>query len=221
MQKIAIRVEVRSANLTRSRWIWSAVLTRTIIATGAQYWKLSVETCPASKRRRLLWRDVPNRNYTGDEVTPGRAIAQAAVFLAQTARRVYVLVRSSGLAESMSRYLIRRIEENPKIVLRTNTEILGLEGGEHLERVQCRDSKTNKIATHDVRHVFVMTGASPNTAWLDGCLILDQRGFIKTGSDLSQAELEGPPAARSAPPVETSLAGVFRWATSAPARSNV
>jgi hypothetical protein len=104
-------------------------------------------------------------------------------------RRVHVLVRSDGLAESMSRYLIRRIEDNPAIVLRTRTEITALEGSDHLERVSWRDDRTGEIETRDIRHVFVMTGATPSTSWLEGCVAVDAKGFIKTGPDLSKEEL--------------------------------
>ena len=100
----------------------------------------------------------------------GNSAGQAAVFLAQTSKCVHMLVRSNGLAASMSRYLIRRIEENPAIDLRTCTEVVGLEGNDHLERGRWRDKRTGKIETRDIRHVFVMTGAIPNTGWLAGCV---------------------------------------------------
>jgi thioredoxin reductase (NADPH) len=141
----------------------------------------------------------------------GNSAGQAAVFLAQTARRVHMLIRSGGLAESMSRYLIRRIEESPAIVLRTHTEIAALEGSGHLERVRWRDDQTGKIETHEIRHVFVMTGAVPNTHWLNRCVVLDAKGFIKTGPDLSQDDLAAAqwPLARAPYFLETSLPGVF------------
>jgi len=141
----------------------------------------------------------------------GNSAGQAAVFLAQTAKRVHMLVRGSGLAESMSRYLIRRIEQNPAIVLRTRTEIVALEGTNHLERVRWRDDQTGSIETHDIRHVFVMTGAVPSTDWLRGCVALEAKGFIKTGPDLSQEDLAAAhwPPVRSPHLLETSLPGVF------------
>src|SRR5205814_4933096 len=126
----------------------------------------------------------------------GNSAGQAAVFLAQSARRVFILVRAAALAETMSRYLVRRIEESPSIELRTCCEIAGLEGTEHLERVQVRDLKTEAAATLPVRHVFVMTGAVPATDWLESCLALDANGFIKTGPDLSREELTAWPLAR-------------------------
>src|SRR5262249_28218148 len=134
-----------------------------------------------------------------------------AVFLAQNCKRVHMLVRSSGLAESMSRYLIRRIEENPAIVLKTNTEIEALEGSNHLECVRWRDRQTGNTERQDIRHVFLMTGAVPATQWLDGCVAVDAKGFIKTGPDLSQDDLVTArwPLARAPHLLETSLPGVF------------
>jgi thioredoxin reductase (NADPH) len=141
----------------------------------------------------------------------GNSAGQAAVFLAGLVRTVHMLVRSSGLAATMSRYLIRRIEDNAKIVLRTRAEISGLEGGEHLERVRIVDREAGAEETHDIRHVFLMTGARPNTGWLDGCVALDANGFIRTGSDLTKADLAAArwPLARAPHLLETSLPGVF------------
>jgi thioredoxin reductase (NADPH) len=111
----------------------------------------------------------------------------------------------------MSRYLIRRIEDNPRIELRTHTEIVGLEGGGHLERIQWRAKDSADVETRDIRHVFMMTGAVPNTGWLKGCVVLDGKGFIKTGPDLSQEDLESAGWSLKRPPylLETSRPGVF------------
>jgi len=159
---------------------------------------------------RPLWKQLCG----GEEVIVvggGNAAGQAAVFLAETTKRVLMLVRSGGLVESMSRYLIRRIEETPKIVLRPHTEIVALEGGDHLESVRWRNSQTGKTEEHKISHVFVMTGAAPNTHWLDSCVALDAKGFIKTGPDLSPENLSaaGWPLARQPYLLETSLPGVF------------
>jgi len=150
----------------------------------------------------------------GEEVVVvggGNSAGQAAVFLAQTSKRVHMLVRSSGLSDSMSRYLIRRIEQNPAIVLRTHTELVAVEGHHHLERVGWRDGQSGSIETHDIRHIFLMMGAVPNTGWLDGCITLDAQGFVKTGPDLSQDELTAAhwPLARTPHLLETCLPGVF------------
>lgn len=136
---------------------------------------------------------------------------QAAVFLAQTAGRVHMLVRADGLGDTMSRYLIRRIEENPAIEVHARTELTGLAGDSHLERVQWRNRKTGVVESHDIRHVFVMAGAEPNTGWLEGCVALDAKGFVKTGADLSAQDLEDAawPLARQPLLLESSRPGVF------------
>lgn len=187
-----------------------------IIATGAEYRRLSVDNLSRFEGVGVYYGAtfVEAQLCEGEEVIVvggGNSAGQAAVFLAQTARRVHVLVRSGGLAETMSRYLIRRIDESPTIVLRTHTEIAALEGDEHLERVRWRDTQTGTVETHAIQHVFVMTGAVPNTRWLDGCLALDAAGFIKTGPDLSPDDLTAAhwPLARRPYLLETSLLGVF------------
>jgi thioredoxin reductase (NADPH) len=110
----------------------------------------------------------------------------------------------------MSRYLIQRIEENPGIEVHYTTEIVGLEGDTHLERVIWRDKASGETSVHEIRHVFIMAGASPRTDWLKGCLALDNKGFILTGRDLDTAT-EAPvwPLTRSPQMLETSLPGVF------------
>jgi thioredoxin reductase (NADPH) len=141
----------------------------------------------------------------------GNAAGQAAVFLASTARRVHVLVRGPGLADTMSRYLIRRIEENPAIVLHARTQLVGLEGDGRLERIRWRDDRSGAVEHHDIGHVFVMTGATPNTGWLNGCVALDEKGFVKTGPALSSADLAKArwPLARPPYLLETSRPGIF------------
>jgi thioredoxin reductase (NADPH) len=115
----------------------------------------------------------------------------------------------------MSRYLIRRIEESPNIELRANTDVVGLSGSDHLEAMEWRNNKTGKVERYEIGALFSMTGAVPNSAWLEGCLTLDGAGFIKTGFDLSKKDLEHAGWPLSRPPylLETSLPGVFAWAT--------
>jgi thioredoxin reductase (NADPH) len=193
------------------------VLTRAvIIATGASYRKPSIENLSLFENAGVYYGATFMeaqlcRNEEVAVVGGGNSAGQAAVFLAQTAKCVHVLVRGRGLADSMSRYLIRRIEQNPAINLRTKTEIVALEGTTHLERVHWRDNQTGTIEIHDIRHVFLMTGAVPGTQWLDGCVALDANDFIKTGPDLSHDDLAAAhwPLARQPYLLETSLPGVF------------
>jgi len=187
-----------------------------VIATGAQYRRLPLENLAQFEGAGVYYGATHlEAQLCGDQdvivVGGGNSAGQAAVFLAQTAKRVYMLIRSSGLAKSMSRYLIRRIEESPTILLRTNTEITRLEGADHLERVLWHDKERDEVETHNISYVFSMTGAVPNSSWLSGCLALDARGFIKTGPDLSQEDLAAAqwPHGRSPYLLETSLPGVF------------
>lgn len=186
-----------------------------IIATGAEYRKLSLPNLSQFEGAGVYYGAtfMEAQLCAGEEavvIGGGNSAGQAAVFLAQTARRVHVLVRSGGLAETMSRYLIRRIEDNPKIVLRTHTAVTALEGSFHLERVRWRDGDGN-VEDHGIRHVFLMMGAAPSTHWLHDCLVLDEKGFIKTGPDLTPEDLAAAewPLARPPHLLETSLPGVF------------
>jgi thioredoxin reductase (NADPH) len=186
-----------------------------IIATGAEYRKLPIENISQFEGTGIYYGAtfIESQLCEGEEVVVvggGNSAGQAAVFLAQTARKVNVLIRSRGLAESMSRYLIRRIEESPNIELRTCTELTALEGNGRLERVQWQKDK-EPAETRDIQHVFVMTGAAPTTHWLKGCVAMDERGFIKTGPDLSPEDLADArwPFARQPFLLETSRPGVF------------
>jgi thioredoxin reductase (NADPH) len=187
-----------------------------IIATGAVYRRLTIDNASKFEGAGIYYGAtfVESQLCRDEEVIViggGNSAGQAAVFLAQTSKCVHMLVRSEGLAASMSRYLIRRIEENPAIDLRTCTEIVVLEGDQHLERVRWRDNRTGKIDNCNIRHIFVMAGAIPNTQWLGGCVLLDSKGFIKTGTDLTPEALTnaGWPLTRPPHLLETSLPGVF------------
>lgn len=185
-----------------------------IIATGAQYRKLAVANAAQYEGNGIYYGAtvMESQLCRGEDVIVvggANSAGQAAVFLAQSASRVYVLVRSETLSETMSRYLVRRIEVNPAITLMTSSEIAGLDGAEHLKGVHVRDLKTGKTTALPIRHVFVMTGAIPATQWLASCLALDESGFIKTGPDLSHEELSSWPLARAPYLLETSEPGVF------------
>jgi thioredoxin reductase (NADPH) len=187
-----------------------------IIATGAEYRKPPCEDLLRFEGAGVYYGAtfIEAQVCRGEEVIVvggGNSAGQAAVFLAQTARRVYMLVRSGGLAASMSRYLIRRIEDNPTIELRTHTELDGCEGTNHLESLSWRNGLTGEEETHPIRHVFVMTGATPSSHWLEACVALDEKGFIKTGPDLTREDLAEAqwPLPRAPHLLETSLPGVF------------
>jgi thioredoxin reductase (NADPH) len=187
-----------------------------IIATGARYRRLALDRLEQFEGAGVYYGATPMeaRLCAGEVaviVGGGNSAGQAAIYLAQTASHVYIAVRGSRLDDSMSRYLIRRIESHPRVTLLTRTELVALHGERHLEGVTWRDRDTGSVKACDTRHLFVMTGAAPNTTWLEGCLALDARGFIKTGPDLNDADLATArwPLARRPLLLESSRPGVF------------
>jgi thioredoxin reductase (NADPH) len=186
-----------------------------VIATGAQYKKPRIANLERFEGQGIYYGATFMESQLCEQedlviVGGGNSAGQAAVFLSQTARKVYMLVRSSGLSDTMSRYLIQRIEENPAIELHYKTEVVGLEGDTHLERVTWQDKTSGETSIHEIRHVFIMAGAHPRTEWLRDCMALDDKGFILTGRDLDATT--GAPAwtlTRSPQMLETSLPGVF------------
>jgi thioredoxin reductase (NADPH) len=186
-----------------------------VIATGAQYNKPRISNLAQFEGQGIYYgATYIESQICGNEevvvVGGGNSAGQAAVFLSQTARKVHMLVRSSQLSDTMSRYLIQRIEENPGIDLHFKTEIVALEGDSHLERVTWLDKPSGKTFVHDIRHVFIMAGASPRTEWLRGCIALDDKGFILTGRDLDGTD-DATAWKLSRPPqmFETNLPGIF------------
>ena len=187
-----------------------------IIATGAEYRRLALENLSQFEGVGVYYGATPMEAAlcASEEVIVvggGNSAGQAAVFLARVAARVHMLVRGAGVTETMSRYLIRRIEENPSIELHTQVEIVELEGDAHLERVRWKDKRDGSVQSRDIRHVFMMTGAVPNTAWLQRCVAMDEKGFVKTGADLSDDDLASAhwPLPRRPHLLETSLPRVF------------
>ncbi len=187
-----------------------------IIATGAEYRQLTIENASrflgtgiyyaatATEARRCERQDVI-------VVGGGNSAGQAAVYLAGRCSHVHLLIRSKGLAASMSDYLIRRIAEPSNITLHANTEITSLEGNGQLERVIWKTAPANVLETHPIGHVFLMTGAVPSTHWLKGCVALNDKGFVLTGSDLAAADFSPANAAAVRPPqfFETNRPGIF------------
>ncbi|MGZ3195785.1 MAG: FAD-dependent oxidoreductase [Croceibacterium sp.] len=193
-----------------------AIRCRTIIlATGAQYSVPKVDAFAHFVGRGVHYSatHMEAQLCRGEQVViigGGNSAGQAAVFLAQSCKGVKLLVRSAGLAASMSRYLIRRIESNPRIELHFLSEVTGLRGSDALEQVSWTDRRSNEERDEAIRHVFVMTGASPRTEWLSGCLALDDKGFVLTGHDVVSSERKRPwPLARPPRMLEASVPGVF------------
>jgi thioredoxin reductase (NADPH) len=186
-----------------------------IISTGAQYNKPPILNLEKFEGQGIYYgaTNMEAGLCDGDDVIVvggGNSAGQAAVYLSQCASKVYMLVRSGSLSDTMSRYLIQRIEENPAIELHYKTEIVALEGEKQLERVTWRDNVTGETSVNDIKHAFIMAGASPRTSWLSGCIALDGKGFIFTGPDvLTGTESQVWPLARPPQMLETSLPGVF------------
>jgi thioredoxin reductase (NADPH) len=187
-----------------------------VIATGAEYRQLSIANAArflgigiyyaatATEARRCEMKDVI-------VVGGGNSAGQAAVYLAGRCSHVHLLVRSTGLADTMSHYLVRRISETPNITLRVRTEIISLDGEQFLQRVTWKTGPENTVETHAIGHVFLMTGAVPSTDWLKGCIALNDKGFVLTGSDLTAADLQPGGRAGARPPqsFETNWPGIF------------
>jgi thioredoxin reductase (NADPH) len=193
-----------------------AVATRTIvIATGVRYRKPDIPNLARFEGVGVYYgaTQVEAMLCQGEDVIVvggANSAGQAAIFLSDARRRVTMLIRGPGLSDTMSRYLIRRIEKTPSIEIRTHTRIIALEGNDSLERVTWKDA-AGQASTIPVRHVFMMTGANPNTGWLENCVALDQKGFVRAGSDLRPADLTASRWPLSRPPLlfETNRPGVF------------
>jgi thioredoxin reductase (NADPH) len=181
-------IEMRCKTQVRGRAI--------IIASGAEYRQIATQNASRflgtgvyyaatnTEVRRCEMKDVI-------VVGGGNSAGQAAVFLAGRCSHVHLLVRGKGLADTMSRYLIRRIDDTPNVTLHAYTEITWLDGVEQLERVTWQTAPEFVPETHPIGHVFLMTGAVPSTEWLQGCIALNDKGFVRTGSDLVAADFAG------------------------------
>jgi thioredoxin reductase (NADPH) len=187
-----------------------------IIASGAQYRQLELENLERFANAGIYHAAtaLEARLCKGEEVVivgGGNSAGQAAIFLANGCRHVHIMVRAKGLAESMSNYLIRRIEDSHAITLHARTRLTALEGSDHLQSI-CFSTDGGAPQDRPIGHVFLMTGAVPNTEWLKDCVALDEHGFVCTGADLKPEDL---PAVRWSPmqraplTFETSMPGVF------------
>ena len=180
----------------------STVLARAIvIASGARYRTLDVENFARYEGQGIHYAATAmEANLCIDQeiavVGGGNSAGQAAMFLSRTVKHVYMLVRGPSLAATMSDYLVRRIHASPRITLLTHTEIVGLEGERALEQVIWMDRTTGGQTRRPILNVFAMLGARPNTDWLEGCVALDDKGFVRTGE-------------RVASPYAASVDGIF------------
>ncbi len=177
-----------------------------VVATGARYRTLDVENYARFEGQGIHYAATAmEAELCADQevvvVGGGNSAGQAAMYLSRGVGHVHLLIRGKGLAATMSDYLVRRIDASPRITLHTGTEITALEGDTLLRRITWTDRTTGESETHAIGNLFVMIGAEPNTEWLNGCLALDARGFIRTGLDAS-----GPSASS---PFATTQPGIY------------
>ena len=157
-----------------------------VVASGAQYRKLGVENYLKYENRGLYYaatamESVLCRDQEVIVVGGGNSAGQASLFLSGIAKHVHHLVRGPSFAETMSQYLISRIENSSHITVHTKSEIVELDGDPSLERVTWANLNTGERTVRNTSTVFVMIGAEPNTGWLFGTVRLDKKGFILTG----------------------------------------
>lgn len=162
-----------------------------VVASGARYRTLDVENYARFEGQGIHYAAtaMEAKLCENEEVVVvggGNSAGQAAMFLSRTAKHVHMLVRSRGLAATMSSYLVQRIDASPRITLYTRTELTGLDGDDRVRAVTWRNAATGETKTANVGNVFVMIGAAPNTDWLAGCLALDAKGFVLTGTDAGE-----------------------------------
>lgn len=180
-----------------------------VIASGAEYRKLDVANREQFDGAGVYYAATPMEAQIcgGDRVAVvggGNSAGQACIFLAATARKVFLLIRGDDLSKGMSDYLVQRILNTPNIELLTETEITQMYGAQHLEAVELTNQQTKEARTEKVVGVFSFIGARPRSEWLPPEIELDDKGFVKTGPRISQWHYERPPFY-----LETSRPGVF------------
>src|SRR5580658_4204026 len=183
-----------------------------LIATGAQYRRLDVEGFEQFEGTGVYYAATPAeallcRGCPAVVVGGGNSAGQAAVFLAEYASRVLLLIRGNDLNKNMSSYLVRRIEQTSNIELLANTEIRRMAGNGHLEVVEIVNSNTGQQQTIETPAVFSFIGATPRTDWLPPEIERDAKGFVRTGAALAKSAHWG--VSRDPYLLETSHPGVF------------
>jgi thioredoxin reductase (NADPH) len=139
----------------------------------------------------------------------GNSAGQAALFLARFARQVHILTLGAGLEETMSRYLVDRIEQTPNVDVRPHTTVMDAGGTGHLEWLLLRDTRANETRRVPAEALFVFIGAAPRSEWLEGTIDRDGEGFLLCGLDYQQSGPEHWPLERRPYPLETCVPGVF------------
>jgi thioredoxin reductase (NADPH) len=189
----------------------SEIPTRSVIvASGARYRRLDVDDLERFEGAGVYYAatDLEARACDGTSVLViggGNSAGQAAIYLAQHSCRVTLAIRRDDLTQTMSQYLIERIEADPRIDLLTGVEVERLAGGGHLEQVTLRHTATGQQQTIPSSGLFCFIGATPATGWLGPDVLLDRRGFVLTDRQLPES-LTG---ASDPLPFETSAPGVF------------
>jgi thioredoxin reductase (NADPH) len=187
-----------------------------IITTGVSYRKLDAPGADRLTGRGIYYGAAQTealscKNEDVYIVGGANSAGQAAMYFSNHARKVFVLCRSNDLRKSMSEYLVRQIEENDNIEALLMTSVVSVEGENHLERITTKNSATGETETVDAHSLFVFIGAAPKTAWLDGVVERDERGFILSGPDLMREgkRPEGWRPDRDPFLLESSVPGVF------------
>jgi thioredoxin reductase (NADPH) len=183
-----------------------------IVATGVAYRQLAATGCDELIGRGVYYGAATSiASECSDEevyvIGGANSAGQAAMHLSREAKSVTIVVRAPSLSASMSYYLIQQIEQNPKIRVRTCTEVQCATGIDHLEKLTLVDNRTGESEEVGCGRMFIFIGAAPRTEWLDGVLARDDHGFILTGPDLRNVcgwTLDRPPHH-----LETSVPGVF------------
>ena len=201
-----LRVELTNGHVAQSRTV--------VIASGARYRQLDVSNLSTFEGNGVSYWASPieAKLCEGEEIAlvgGGNSAGQAVVFLAPRAKRLHLLVRGAGLEATMSRYLIDRIKALPNVELHVRTEVVALEGDRTtgLTAATIRDRASGATRTCPLRHLFLFIGADPNGAWLQGCVALDNKGFVLTGLDLPDSATGA--RRRALFTLETSVPGVF------------
>lgn len=185
-----------------------------ILATGVSYRQHDADGLEALTGRGVYYGSaVTEAARCADQdvyiVGGANSAGQGALFLARSARSVTIVVRAPSLAASMSHYLVAQIEKTPNVHVRTCTEVVGVDGTDHLESIRLRDNTTGDVESVDAGFLFLFIGAAPRTDWLGGLLARDQHGFILSGPDLLDSGAGQWPLDRMPHHLETSVPGVY------------